>query len=184
MNEIINKMEKEMSKSIQVLKRDLGKLRSGKASTSIVENLEVEYYGSKVPLSQVSNITTPDARTIKIAPWEANMLGVIDKVILAANLGFTPQNDGKIIRISLPLLTEESRKEMVKVVKKMGEETKIALRNHRRSSNDEVKKEEKNGSLSEDDSKRVINSIQKSTDKHIGMVDEHINIKEKEILTI
>jgi ribosome recycling factor len=129
-------------------------------------------------------VTTPDARTIQVSPWEAGMLGAIEKAILAANIGLTPQNDGKVIRIPLPPLTEERRKEMVKLVKKMGEETKIAVRNHRRDGNEELKKLEKAKSLSEDDTKKALEQVQKKTDEKIAEIDKVIAGKEKEIMTI
>jgi ribosome recycling factor len=132
----------------------------------------------------VANVTTPDARTIQVSPWEGGMIGAIEKAILAANLGLTPQSDGKVIRIPLPAMTEERRKEMVKLVKKMGEESKIAIRNHRRDANEELKKQEKAKSLSEDDVKKALDLVQKKTDEKIVEVDKVISSKEKEILTI
>jgi ribosome recycling factor len=144
----------------------------------------VDYYGSSVPLNQVANVTTPDARTIQVVPWEAGMIGAIEKAILAANIGLTPQNDGKVIRIPLPPMTEERRKEMVKLVKKMGEDTKVAIRNHRRDANEEVKKQEKAKALSEDDSKKALDLVQKKTDEKVAEVDKIVAGKEKEILTV
>jgi ribosome recycling factor len=173
-----------MDKSIQSLKGDLAKVRTGRASTALVEPVHVDYYGSSVPLNQVANVTTPDARTIQISPWEGGMIGAIEKEILAANIGLTPQNDGKVIRIPLPAMTEERRKEMVKLVKKMGEDTKVAIRNHRREANDEVKKQEKAKTLSEDDAKKALELVQKKTDEKIAEVDKVVAGKEKEIMTI
>ena len=141
--ELVDSMSQEMDKSIQSLKGDLVKVRTGRASTALVDPVHVDYYGSSVPLNQIANVTTPDARTIQVAPWEAGMIGAIEKAILAANIGFTPQNDGKVVRIPLPPLTEERRKDMVKLVKKMSEETKVAIRNHRRDANEKVKSLEK-----------------------------------------
>src|SRR3954470_339042 len=152
---IVDGMGQHMDKSIQSLKGELAKVRTGRASTALVDTVHVDYYGSNVPLNQVANVTTPDARTIMVAPWEAGTLGAIEKAILAANLGLTPQNDGKVVRISVPAMTEERRKEMVKLVKKMGEETKVALRNHRRDGNEEVKKQEKAKTVSEDEAKKA-----------------------------
>jgi ribosome recycling factor len=145
---IIDAMTQHMDKSIQSLKAELAKVRTGRASTALVDPVHVDYYGSSVPLNQVANVTTPDARTIQVVPWEAGTIGAIEKAILAANIGLTPQNDGKVIRIPLPPMTEERRKEMVKLVKKMGEDTKVAIRNHRRDANEEVKKQEKAKALS------------------------------------
>lgn len=181
---IVDSMGQSMDKSIQSLKGELAKVRTGRASTALVEPVHVDYYGSSVPLNQVANVTTPDARTIQISPWEAGMIGAIEKAILAANIGLTPQNDGKVIRIPLPAMTEERRKEMVKLVKKMGEETKVAVRNHRREANDEVKKQEKAKTLSEDDAKKALDLVQKKTDEKIAEVDKVVAGKEKEIMTI
>src|SRR6185437_5106709 len=142
-NEVVDSMSHDMDKGLQSLKGDLAKVRTGRASTALVEPVHVEYYGSSVPLNQVANVTTPDARTIQVAPWEAGMIGAIEKAILASNIGLTPQNDGKVVRIPLPPLTEERRKDMVKLVKKMGEETKVQIRNHRRDANEKVKGLEK-----------------------------------------
>jgi ribosome recycling factor len=182
--QIVDSMAQNMDKSIQSLKGDLAKVRTGRASTALVEPVHVDYYGSSVPLNQVANVTTPDARTIQISPWEGGMIGAIEKAILAANIGLTPQNDGKVIRIPLPAMTEERRKEMVKLVKKMGEDTKVAIRNHRRDANDEVKKQEKAKTLSEDDAKKALDLVQKKTDEKIAEVDKVVAGKEKEIMTI
>lgn len=182
--QIVDSMGQNMDKSIQSLKGDLAKVRTGRASTALVEPVHVDYYGSSVPVNQVANVTTPDARTIQISPWEGGMIGAIEKAILAANIGLTPQNDGKVIRIPLPAMTEERRKEMVKLVKKMGEDTKVAIRNHRREANDEVKKQEKAKTLSEDDAKKALELVQKKTDEKIVEVDKVVAGKEKEIMTI
>src|SRR3954465_15954132 len=148
-------MVQDMDKSIQALRVELAKVRTGRASTVLVPTVHVDYYGSNVPLNQVANVTTPDARAIMIAPWENSVVGAVEKAILAANLGLTPQNDGKVVRIPLPAMTEERRKEMVKLVKKMGEETKVQIRTSRRDGNEEVKKQEKAKTLSEDDAKKA-----------------------------
>src|SRR4051794_38515132 len=168
----LDAMSQHMDKSLQSLKSDLAKVRTGRASTALVETVHVDYYGSSVPLNQVANVTTPDARTIQISPWEAGTIGAIEKAILAANLGLTPQNDGKVIRVPLPAMTEERRKELVKLVKKMGEETKVAIRNHRREANDEVKKQEKAKTVSEDEGKKTLDLVQKKTDEKIIEVDK------------
>jgi ribosome recycling factor len=181
---VIELMTQGMDKSIQSLKAELAKVRTGRASSALVDTVHVDYYGSSVPLNQVANVTTPDARTIQVSPWEAGVIGAIEKAILAANLGLTPQSDGKVVRIPLPPLTEQRRKEMVKLVKKMGEETKIGIRNHRRDGNEELKKLEKAKSLSEDDAKKELDVIQKRTDEKIAEVDKVIAAKEKEILTV
>lgn len=181
---VLDSMIQNMDKSIQALKGELAKVRTGRASTALVDTVHVDYYGSSVPLNQIANVTTPDARTIQVSPWEAGTVGAIEKAILAANIGLTPQSDGKVIRIPLPPLTEERRKEMVKLVKKMGEEAKIAVRNHRRDANEELKKQEKAKTLSEDDTKKSMDQVQKKTDEKVIEVDKVILSKEKEILTI
>lgn len=181
---IVETMAKGMDKCIQSFKGDLTRVRTGRASAALVDPVQVEYYGSSVPISQVANITTPDAKTIQITPWEVGTAGAIEKAILAANLGLTPQSDGKIIRIPLPPMTEDRRKELVKLVKKMGEDTKVAIRNQRRDANEEVKKKEKARVLTEDESKKALEVIQKKTDEKVAEVDKVIASKEKEILTI
>lgn len=182
--QIIDAMAGHMEKSIQSLQKDLVKLRTGRASTALVDSVHVDYYGSNVPLSQVANITTPDARTIQIVAWEQSMCAAIEKSILAANIGLTPQNDGKVIRISMPALTEDRRKEMAKQIKKMGEETKVAIRNLRRDGNEEVKKQEKAKLLTEDESKKIQELVQKKTDEKVAEVDKVIAAKEKEVMTL
>jgi ribosome recycling factor len=182
--ETINSMTAQMDKNIQSLQKDFVKLRTGRASTALVDSIQVDYYGSNVPVSQVANVTTPDARTIQIAPWETSTIGAIEKSIMAANIGLTPQNDGKLIRISIPALTEERRKEIVKSVKKMGEEAKVAIRNQRREANDLIKKNEKDKKFTEDESKKLQEQVQKKTDLKIAEVDKVIEAKEKEVLTV
>jgi ribosome recycling factor len=182
--EVVDSMSGEMDKGLQSLKAELAKVRTGRASTALVEPVHVDYYGSSVPLNQIANVTTPDARTIQIAPWEAGMIGAIEKAILASNLGLNPQNDGKVIRVPLPPLTEERRKDMVKLIKKMGEETKVAMRNHRREANDKIKALEKGKTVSEDEAKKLLDQIQKKTDEKVADTDKIIAGKEKEILTI
>ena len=181
---IVDQMVQGMDKTLQSLKGDLAKVRTGRASTALIEPVQVDYYGSNVPITQVANVTTPDARTIQIVPWEGGMVGAIEKAIHAANLGLTPQNDGKVIRVPLPPMTEERRKEMVKLVKKMGEDTKIAIRNHRRDANDAVKAEEKKKTVSEDDAKKLLEQVQKKTDEKALEADKIVAGKEKEILTV
>ncbi|MBL7715567.1 MAG: ribosome recycling factor [Bdellovibrionales bacterium] len=181
---VVDSMGQQMDKAIQSLKAELAKLRTGRASTALVDTVHVDYYGSNVPLNQVANVTTPDARTIQIAPWEAGTLGAIEKAILAANIGLTPQNDGKVIRVNLPPMTEERRKELVKLVKKMGEESKVAIRNNRRDGNEEVKKLEKAKTISEDEAKKWTDQVQKKTDEKTAEVDKVVAAKEKEIMTV
>jgi ribosome recycling factor len=179
--EILDSFSKGADKAISSLKNDLSKVRTGRASTALLEPVQVDYYGTMTPLTQVANVTTPDARTIQIAPWEASMLGAIEKSIHAANIGLTPQSDGKVVRISVPAMTEERRKEMVKLIKKTGEDAKVAIRNVRRESNEEVKKSK---TFTEDESKKIQEQIQKKTDEKVAEVDKLIGGKEKEIMTI
>ena len=182
--QIIDHFGVAADKSLASLKSELSKVRTGRASTALVEPVQVDYYGTPTPLTQVANVTTPDARTIQIAPWESSMLAAIEKSIHAANLGLTPQSDGKVVRISVPAMTEERRKEMVKLIKKIGEDSKVAIRNSRRDSNEEVKKAEKAKTVTEDESKKFQEQIQKKTDEKIAEVDKLITAKEKEIMTI
>lgn len=181
---VIDSMTQGMDKNLQALKAELAKVRTGRASTALVEPVFVDYYGSNVPINQVANVTTPDARTIQISPWEGGMIGAIEKAIHAANIGFSPQNDGKVIRIPIPPMTEERRKDLVKLVKKMGEESKVALRNRRRDANEEIKKLEKDKQVSQDEEKKAMDLIQKKTDEKCIEVDKIIVQKEKEILTV
>ena len=184
MSSLVNDLAGHMDKSIQSLQKDLTKVRTGRASTGLIDHVQVDYYGSRTPISQVANMTTPDARTIQITAWEPAMLSIIEKAILEANVGFTPQNDGKVIRLNMPPLTEERRKEMVKMIKKMGEDTKIAIRNQRRDANEIVKKQEKDKEISADEAKKFQEQIQKKTDDKVAEVDKVIGAKEKEIMTI
>lgn len=173
----------KMHHAIEHLKKDFGTIRTGRASTSILDSLSVDYYGTPTPVQQIANINTPDSRTITIQPWEQKMVGAIEKAILKSDLGVTPQNDGVVIRIIIPALNEERRKELVKVVHKKGEEAKVAIRNIRRDANDAVKKLEKDG-MSKDDIKKAVDDMQKVTDANIAKVDEVIAHKEKEIMEV
>ncbi|MCX8020716.1 MAG: ribosome recycling factor [Chitinophagaceae bacterium] len=175
--------EDHMKKAIQHLETELVKIRAGKANPQMLEGIVVDYYGAPTPLNQVANINVLDARTLSIQPWEKNMLQPIEKAIMAANIGLTPQNDGTMIRIFLPPLTEERRKELVKRCHHEGEQSKIAIRNIRRDAIEQIKKLQKNG-LSEDIAKDAEADIQKITDKYIGLVDKHIASKEKEIMSV
>ena len=180
---LINDQKAHLTRAIDHLETELSKIRAGKAHPSILDGLHVDYYGTNTPLNQVSSITTPDARTLVIQPWEKNMLAPIEKVLLAANLGFTPQNDGTVIRINIPPLTEERRKELVKKTKAEAEHAKVAIRNLRRDANEHIKKEIK-AHMPEDLAKDTEEKIQKMTDQYIAMVDKHLEAKEKEIMTI
>ncbi len=180
---IIGSSEDSMKKAISHLESELTKIRAGKANPQMLDGLVVDYYGSPTPLSQVANISVLDARTLSIQPWEKNMLQPIERSIIAANIGITPQNDGAVIRLFLPPLTEERRKELVKRCHGEGEHSKVAIRNIRREAIELIKKLQKNG-LSEDVSKDAEENIQQVTDKFISLVDKHLASKEKEIMSV
>jgi ribosome recycling factor len=183
LEEIIDNVSEHMKKAIGHLEVEISKIRAGKATPQIVDGIHVEYYGNPTPLQQVANVLVADARTLTIQPWEKNMLGPIEKAIMAANIGLTPQSDGTYIRLFLPPLTEERRKDLVKRVHAEGEHAKIAIRNLRRDSIEHVKKLQKDG-LSEDIAKDAETRIQAVTDKHIILVDQHCKDKEKEVMTV
>lgn len=183
-DEIKGILESGMAKSIDSLKHQLTKVRTGRASANVLDGITVDYYGSPTPLNQVGQVSTPEARLLQIQPFDKTLIADIEKAILGANIGLTPSNDGNLIRIPFPALTEERRKEQVKDVKKLGEDTKIAIRNIRRDQNDKVKKLEKDKEISEDESKKFQTEIQTVTDKFVGKVDELMTAKEKEILTV
>lgn len=172
-----------MGKAIQHLESELIKIRAGKANPQMLDGLAVDYYGSPMPINQVANISVLDARTLSIQPWEKNMLQPIERAIIAANMGITPQSDGVLIRIFLPPLTEERRKELVKKCQGEGEQSKVAVRNIRRDAIEQVKKLQKNG-LSEDVAKGGETAIQELTDKYIALVEKHLASKEKEIMAV
>ena len=171
-----------MEKSIVALKNELNRVRTGRASLSILDDIRVDYYGTLTPLDQMASLSVPEGRLITIQPWDVSIIKEIEKAILKSDLGLTPSNDGKIIRISIPSLTEERRKQLVKVVQKKGEEHKIAVRNIRRDSNDLLKGLKKDGDISEDDALRAQDQVQKITDEHIKLMDEICKEKEQEIL--
>jgi len=175
--------EDGMRKAISHLETELVKIRAGRATPQMFDGLVVDYYGSATPINQVGNISVADARTITIQPWEKNMLQPIERAIIAANLGVTPQNDGVIIRIFLPALTEERRKDLVKKVNAEGEQSKVAVRSVRRDTIEEIKKMLKNG-LSEDEGKDAEKEVQQMTDKYIALIDKHLAAKEKEIMSV
>lgn len=181
--EVHEHAKSQMEKSIKHLEAELAKIRAGKANPAILENVMVDYYGSKVPINQTAGINTQDARTLVIQPWEKSMLTPIEKAIQLANLGLNPQNDGTVIRITIPPLTEERRKELTKLAKSTGEEAKIAIRSIRKDSIEMIKKLQKDG-LPEDEAKAAENKIQQLTDQYVAKVDQHIQTKEKEILTV
>ncbi|BBA70415.1 ribosome recycling factor [Geobacter sulfurreducens] len=182
--DVINDMKSHMEKSVDSLRREYQKVRTGRANTGLLDEIRVDFYGNPSPLNQVATLAVPEPRTITIQPWEAKMIPVIEKAILNANLGFTPSNDGKLIRISLPPLTEERRKEIVKSLKKTAEDAKIAIRNIRRDAIDSLKKLEKDKKISEDDLKRAEKEVQDVTNVYVAKVDEVLAHKEKEVMEV
>lgn len=184
MKEIKASLESDMSKAIDSLKHQLTKVRTGRASASVLDGVTVDYYGSPTPVNQVGQISTPEARLLQIQPFDKTLIGEIEKSIINANLGLTPSNDGNLIRIQFPALTEERRKDQVKEIKKIGEDSKIQIRNARRDGNEAVKKAEKAKEISEDDSKKFQTEIQTVTDTFTKKVDEIVAGKEKELLTL
>ena len=178
--EIIAQHEEKMDKTIEALKRELSSIRTGRASTSLLDRITVDYYGTPTPVKQVANVAAPEPRMITIAPWEPKMLGEIEKAILKSDLGLNPNNDGKIIRLEIPQLTEERRKELSKKVSKIAEDSKVVIRNIRRDANETIKKKE----VTEDDSKEGQENIQKLTDKKIKVIDEIKAKKEKEVMAV
>ena len=174
----------KMIKAIETLQKDLATLRTGRATPKMLDKVFVNCYGQDTPLNQVSNISTSDARSLVITPWDKSLLADVEQAVLKSDLGFTPNNDGNAIRINVPMLTEERRKELVKMSKKLGEESKISIRNIRRDANNEVKKAEKNGEVPEDMSRRIQDELQKLTDKYISEAESVLANKEKEILEV
>jgi ribosome recycling factor len=183
-NDIKKDAETRMQKSVESLRHDLTKLRTGRASTALVDNLRVNYYGSDVPLSQVASVAVADARTLTITPWEKNMVGVVEKAIFASDLGLTPNTAGQIIRINLPPLTEERRKELSKHVSHEGENAKVAVRNIRRDAMHQVKELLKSKQITEDEERKAEDDIQKLTDKYVKDVDGVVKDKEAELMAV
>jgi ribosome recycling factor len=170
-----------MTKSIQHSREEMTRIRTGKATPSLLDTVKVDYYGSPTPINQLASINVPEPRLMVILPYDKNILGGIEKAILASDLGLTPQNDGKVIRLPIPMLTMERREELVKVVKKMAEEGRVSIRNVRRDINEQIKKAEKSGELSEDDARRLLDQVQKETDKRIEELDKILQLREDEI---
>jgi ribosome recycling factor len=181
---VISDMKTHMDKTVEDLRKEFLKVRTGRANISLLDDVKVDYYGNPSSLSQVANLAVPEPRTITITPWESKMIGPIEKAILNANLGLTPGNDGKLIRLTLPPLTEERRKEIVKGLKKMDEDHKIAVRNIRRKAIDDLKKLEKDKAITEDDLKKYEKEIQTATDGIIARLDEILTHKEKEVMEV
>jgi len=183
-SEVIDQLREKMESSVEALKRELVKIRTGRASLSLLDGIAVDAYGSRMPLNQVATLTVPESRMIAIQPWDPQMLAVIEKAILSSDLGLTPANDGKIIRLNIPQLTEERRKELVKQIKKTSEEFRVAVRNVRRDANDSLKNMKKDKEISEDEMFRLQEEAQKETDAFIKNIDEIAAGKEKEIMEV
>ncbi|MCB9481886.1 MAG: ribosome recycling factor [Desulfobacteraceae bacterium] len=181
-NEVLKETKDKMKKALEALKHELLKVRTGRASASLVDSVSVEYYGAKTPLNQLASVTVPESRLVVIQPWDSTAINDIEKAILKANIGITPSNDGKVIRLSIPPLTEERRKEIVKQVSKICEDYKVGIRNIRRDSNEDLKSFKKDGEISEDQMFKGQDEVQKLTDSHIKEIEELNKAKEKEIL--
>lgn len=180
------KAEEKMNKGLEILRKEFAAIRTGRASLGILDGITVDYYGTPTPLSQVANMSVPDPRQILIQPWEVKMLGEIEKALLKSDVGITPSNDGKVIRLTMPPLTEERRQQIVKHAKKLAEDARVAIRNIRRDVNDEIKKKSKDKDVhvSEDATKKLQDEIQKTTDTYIKKIDDLLAHKEKEIMTV
>ena len=184
MDSILLETEESMEKAMSALDREFAKLRTGRASSALVEGIRADYYGTPTPIGQMASIAVPDSRTITIQPWDKGGMAAVEKAILKSDLGLTPVNDGRLIRIAIPPLTEERRRDLVRVARKFGEESKVAVRNMRRDANDSLKKAEKDKEISEDELKRAMEDVQKLTDRFVAEVDRRAQAKEKEIMEI
>jgi ribosome recycling factor len=184
LNEIYDDTKQHMDKSLESLKRDYGTLRTGKVTTSILDGINVDYYGNPTPLSQVATILAPDATTINITPWEKNLVGDIERAIQTANIGVNPNNNGEMVQLFFPPMTQDQRKESVKGAKGMTDDAKVAIRNVRQNGNNKIKKLEKDKELTQDDSKKAQDEIQKITDSYVAKADEMFKAKEAEIMKI
>lgn len=182
MKEVYKEATNKMEKTLQVLRSDLASIRAGRANPHLLDRIMVDYYGTPTPINQVGNISSPEPRLLVISPWEPNMIPAIEKEIMKSDIGITPNNDGKVIRLVFPELTEERRKELVKVINKYGEESKIAVRSIRRDANDTLKKMKKDNEITEDEQRLGENEVQSITDDHVQQIDDIIKEKEKEIL--
>ena len=183
MQALLKDLESRMSAAIEALAREFASVRTGRASAALLDVLRVDYYGTPTPINQMASISTPDARTLVIQPWEASQLKAVEKAIIASDLGVTPMNDGKILRLTMPSPTEERRKQLVKTIHKMAEESRVAVRNVRREANDRLRAMAKDKKVSEDEERRGHDQIQKVTDKHVARIDELLKKKEQEILS-
>lgn len=183
-NQVITVVKEKMSKAVQAYIRELASIRAGRANASLLDRITIDYYGAQTPINQIAGVSVPEPRLLVVQPYDKSVIGEIEKAILKSDLGLTPTSDGNVIRLSIPPLTEERRKELVKIVKKEAEEAKVAIRNIRRDGNDELKKLEKNGEITEDEQRGYADDIQKITDEHIAKIDTITKDKEKEILEI
>jgi len=184
LKEIMHEGQDKMKKTVEAVQREFGTIRTGRASSSLVEGIRVEYYGTATPLKQIASISTPDPKLIVIQPWDASVLGEIEKAILKSDVGITPVNDGRSIKLGIPQLTHERREELVKVIKKMAEDGRVSIRSVRRDTNEKIKKLEKDKAIAEDESFKSSDEIQKLTDKHIKEIDDILAKKEKELLEV
>jgi len=184
MKEIVSEVKIKMDKTLQVLKKDLSTIRAGRANPHLLDKISVDYYGTLTPINQMGNIAVPEPRLLTIALWETKFISIVEKAIMKSDLGITPSNDGRVIRLVFPELTEERRKDIVKNIHKLAEETKVAIRAVRRDFNENLKKMKKASQITEDDLISEENEIQKTTDEHIKKVDEIIKLKEKEIMEV
>lgn len=183
-SEVFDTTENKMGKAVEVFKSDLLTIRAGRATPSLLDKITVDYYGTPTPLNQLANISAPEPRLIVVQPWDKNVMGEVEKTILKSDLGLTPNNDGNVIRLPVPQLTEERRKELVKMIRKKAEESKVAVRNIRRDANEQLKLQEKDGEITKDDLKRNQDEVQKLTDDYIEKIDQVLTAKEKEIMEV
>lgn len=183
-NEIKQDSERRMKKTIEALQVDMSKIRTGRANVGLLDHVQVDYYGTLTPLNQIANITASDSRTISVTPWEKNMVAAVEKAILTSDLGLNPSTNGNAVRVPMPPLTEERRKELIKVVRHEGEQGKVSIRNIRRDANNQLKDLVKEKAISEDDERRAVEVIQKLTDKYIQEVDALLVIKEKDLMEV
>jgi len=184
MEQILKETRSKMDKSIDALRHELSRIRTGKATTALLDNVKVDYYGTITPIRQVANVTVLDSHTLSVTPWDKSLVQTVDKAILNADLGLNPVSDGTNLKIPIPLLTEERRKDLVKLVKKFGEDCKIAIRNVRREGNDHLKRAEKDKKITEDQLKEAEDKTQKFTNEHVTMIDDILKHKEKEIMEV
>lgn len=182
--QIHKELEDKMQKTVKVFKEELHSIRAGRANPALLDRITVEYYGSATPLKQIASVSAPEARVLVIQPYDQTAIQAIEKAITQSDIGINPSNDGKIIRLAIPQLTEERRKELIKIVKKTGEEAKVAIRNARRDTNDKLKKMQKNGELTEDDLKKSEDKVQKTTNKYTEIIEGLISKKEEEMMEV